>query len=62
MASLIARAKYVKLPVLMACLEKLVGWIHAYINNREPSMASDFMFVDIKSHGPFYAACQVCNS
>jgi RNA polymerase I-specific transcription initiation factor RRN3 len=58
-ASLIARAKFVRLSVLMACLEKLVTWIHSYINNREPNMSNDFMFVDIKSHGAFYAACQV---
>lgn len=59
-ASLLARAKHVDIDVTQMCLAKLVAWIHSYIEARETggSKAKDYMFTDVKSHGPFYAATQ----
>ena len=45
-------------------LERLVQWVHGYISAREDqpnngrSGHGDYMFVDIRAHGAFYAACQ----
>jgi len=57
-ASFISRANYVNVSMAKGCLEKLVSWIHAYIRNCNVSTSLDFMYTDLKCHGPFYAACQ----
>ena len=57
-ASLLARAKQIDIDMAQMCLAKLVGWIHSYIEARESGGSKDYMFTDIKSHGPFYAATQ----
>ena len=59
-ASLIARGKFCDLSVSKICLQKMVEWVHAYLAARDgvKGRQSDYMFVDIKAHGPFYAACQ----
>ena len=56
-ASFVSRAKYVSIDVAMDQLKKLTDWIHCYMASREDS-GKDYMFTDLKAHGPFYAACQ----
>ena len=49
---------------MQSFLERIVDWIHGYISAREDQPNSkrrghgDYMYVDIRAHGPFYAACQ----
>ncbi len=64
-ASLVARARFVGLPMAKVCLERLVQWVHGYISAREDQLhgrkrgvGGDYMYVDIRAHGAFYAACQ----
>jgi len=57
-ASFVSRAQFVNISMAKVCLEKLVSWIHGYIRNSNVSTALDFMYTDLKCHGPFYAACQ----
>ncbi|CAB4063889.1 RRN3 [Lepeophtheirus salmonis] len=54
---LIARGKFIPLNTAKCYLEKIVSWIHLYIKNSEYAN-KDFMYADIKTHGPFYAAVQ----
>eukprot|EP00096_Caligus_rogercresseyi_P010818 TRINITY_DN4056_c0_g1_i2.p1 TRINITY_DN4056_c0_g1~~TRINITY_DN4056_c0_g1_i2.p1 ORF type:complete len:570 (-),score=154.47 TRINITY_DN4056_c0_g1_i2:1864-3573(-) len=56
-ASLIARGKFISLSVAKSYLEKVTGWIHAYIKNSD-YVHKDFMFSDIKAHGAFYSSVQ----
>ncbi|XP_071976771.1 RNA polymerase I-specific transcription initiation factor RRN3 [Engystomops pustulosus] len=53
--SLLARAKFIPLVTVKACLDLLVNWIHGYIDNQD---AGSRAFCDLTFHGPFYAACQ----
>jgi len=58
-ASLTSRAKYVSASGLMACLEKITGWIHAYINSSTAASAAAATSTKaLACHGPFYSACQ----
>ncbi|KAM3916647.1 RNA polymerase I-specific transcription initiation factor RRN3 isoform 1-T2 [Leptodactylus fuscus] len=55
MGSFLARAKFIPVVTVKACLDLLVNWIHGYIDNQD---AGSRAFCDITFHGPFYAACQ----
>merc|ERR1712029_458872 len=52
-ASLTSRAKFVSVPVVFSCLEKVSQWIHSYI-----AMATGQSNPSLTAHAPFYAACQ----
>ncbi|KAM9304893.1 RNA polymerase I-specific transcription initiation factor RRN3 [Gastrophryne carolinensis] len=53
--SFLARAKFVPVVTVKACLDLLVNWLHSYIDNQD---AGSRAFCDLTFHGPFYAACQ----
>lgn len=52
--SIVARAKYVPLSVVITSLELLVDWIHSYIDQFDASCGK----TDINKHGHFYSLCQ----
>ncbi|XP_007568372.1 RNA polymerase I-specific transcription initiation factor RRN3-like [Poecilia formosa] len=56
MGSFMARAKFVPVLTVRACLDLLLTWIHAYIDSQDSSGRQ--VCCDISLHGPFYAACQ----
>ncbi|XP_041672707.1 RNA polymerase I-specific transcription initiation factor RRN3 isoform X2 [Cheilinus undulatus] len=56
MGSLLARAKFVPVLTVRACLDLLVSWIHGYIESQDSSGKQ--ACCDIGLHGPFYTACQ----
>ncbi|KAG8432947.1 hypothetical protein GDO86_017275 [Hymenochirus boettgeri] len=53
--SFLARAKFIPLPTVKACLDLLVNWLHCYIDNQD---AGSRAYCDVTFHGPFYAASQ----
>ncbi|KAE8579731.1 hypothetical protein XENTR_v10024164 [Xenopus tropicalis] len=53
--SFLARAKFIPLVTVKACLDLLVNWLHGYIDNQD---AGSRAYCDVTVHGPFYAACQ----
>ncbi|KAM4025781.1 RNA polymerase I-specific transcription initiation factor RRN3 isoform 1-T2 [Anomaloglossus baeobatrachus] len=53
--SFLARAKFIPVVTVKACLDLLVNWLHGYIDNQD---AGSRAFCYITFHGPFYAACQ----
>ncbi|XP_054850799.1 RNA polymerase I-specific transcription initiation factor RRN3 isoform X2 [Eublepharis macularius] len=53
--SFLARAKFIPVVTVKACLELLVNWLHKYIDNQGTGSKA---FCDIAVHGPFYATCQ----
>ncbi|RXN01997.1 RNA polymerase I-specific transcription initiation factor RRN3 [Acipenser ruthenus] len=53
--SFLARAKFLPLPTVKACLDLLVPWLHQYIDSQD---AGSKAFCDVTLHGPFYATCQ----
>ncbi|XP_075035876.1 RNA polymerase I-specific transcription initiation factor RRN3 [Mixophyes fleayi] len=53
--SFLARAKFIPVVTVKACLDLLMNWLHSYIDNQD---AGSRAFCDISVHGPFYAACQ----
>ncbi|XP_053132588.1 RNA polymerase I-specific transcription initiation factor RRN3 [Hemicordylus capensis] len=53
--SFLARAKFVPVVTVKACLDLLVNWLHLYIDNQGTGSKA---FCDVALHGPFYAACQ----
>ena len=38
-------------------MKKITNWVHGYLNARVDS-GNDFNYVDVRAHGPFYAASQ----
>uniref|UniRef100_A0A8C6KX42 RRN3 homolog, RNA polymerase I transcription factor n=1 Tax=Nothobranchius furzeri TaxID=105023 RepID=A0A8C6KX42_NOTFU len=56
LGSFLARAKFVPVLTLRACLDLLLSWIHRYIDSQDNG--SRQVCCDISLHGPFYAACQ----
>ena len=52
--SLVARADYITLSVVQTCLELLVNWIHAYIDEFDSTSGKP----DVNKHGHFYSLCQ----
>lgn len=56
-ASFIARASYVSVTTLKMFLGRISRWIHNYLDSRSDCQ-HDYGLVDLRAHGPFYAACQ----
>ena len=56
-ASLIARAKFIDVAILRLYMKKITNWVHGYLSARVDS-GNDFNYVDVRAHGPFYAASQ----
>uniref|UniRef100_A0A4W6D558 RRN3 homolog, RNA polymerase I transcription factor n=1 Tax=Lates calcarifer TaxID=8187 RepID=A0A4W6D558_LATCA len=56
LGSFLARAKFIPLPTVRACLDLLLSWIHRYIDSQDSSGKQ--ACCDISLHGPFYSACQ----
>lgn len=55
MGSFLARAKFIPIVTVRACLDLLVSWIHSYLDSQD---TVDKQFCDLDLHGPFYSACQ----
>ncbi|KAL8215434.1 UNVERIFIED_CONTAM: hypothetical protein K2H54_002052 [Gekko kuhli] len=53
--SFLARAKFIPVATVKACLELLVSWLHKYIDDQGTGSKA---FCDVALHGPFYATCQ----
>ncbi|XP_041086286.1 RNA polymerase I-specific transcription initiation factor RRN3-like [Polyodon spathula] len=53
--SFLARAKFLPIPTVKACLDLLVPWLHQYIDSQDVGSKA---FCDVSLHGPFYATCQ----
>lgn len=56
MGSFLARAKFIPVLTVRACLDLLLSWIHSYIDSQDSSGRQ--ACCDISLHGPFYTACQ----
>lgn len=56
LGSFLARAKFIPVLTVRACLDLLMSWIHRYIDGQDSSDKQTFC--DISLHGPFYSACQ----
>lgn len=56
LGSFLARAKFVPVLTVRACLDLLLTWIHGYMDSQDASGRQ--VCCDISLHGPFYAACQ----
>ncbi|XP_053473352.1 RNA polymerase I-specific transcription initiation factor RRN3 [Ictalurus furcatus] len=55
MGSFLARAKFIPIATVRACLDLLVPWLHLYIDSQDSGSKA---FCDVSVHGPFYASCQ----
>lgn len=55
MGSFLARANYLPVATVRACLDLLLPWLHQYIDSQD---AGTRAYCDISLHGPFYTACQ----
>lgn len=55
MGSFMARAKFLPISTVKACLDLLVPWLHLYIDSQDSGSKS---FCDVNLHGSFYTACQ----
>uniref|UniRef100_F6W8D3 RRN3 homolog, RNA polymerase I transcription factor n=1 Tax=Ornithorhynchus anatinus TaxID=9258 RepID=F6W8D3_ORNAN len=53
--SLLARAKFIPIITVKACLDLLVNWLHNYLDDQDVGTKA---FCDVTLHGPFYSACQ----
>ncbi|XP_056263928.1 RNA polymerase I-specific transcription initiation factor RRN3 [Pseudoliparis swirei] len=56
LGSFLARAKFIPMATVRACLDLLLSWIHGYIDSQDGSGRA--ACCDISLHGPFYSACQ----
>ncbi|XP_049602131.1 RNA polymerase I-specific transcription initiation factor RRN3 isoform X2 [Syngnathus scovelli] len=56
MGSFLARANFIPVPTVRACLDLLIPWIHRYIDSQDSKGGQ--ACCDISLHGPFYTACQ----
>uniref|UniRef100_A0A673W2W9 RRN3 homolog, RNA polymerase I transcription factor n=1 Tax=Salmo trutta TaxID=8032 RepID=A0A673W2W9_SALTR len=55
MGSFLARANFLPVATVCACLDLLVPWLHLYIDSQDSGSRA---YCDIMLHGPFYNACQ----
>ncbi|XP_069761910.1 LOW QUALITY PROTEIN: RNA polymerase I-specific transcription initiation factor RRN3 [Narcine bancroftii] len=53
--SFLARATYIPLVTVKACLDLLVPWLHHYIDSQDAGTRG---YCDVVLHGSFYCACQ----
>ncbi|XP_061555742.1 RNA polymerase I-specific transcription initiation factor RRN3 isoform X3 [Phycodurus eques] len=56
MGSFLARAKFIPVLTVRACLDLLISWIQCYIDSQDSKDRQ--ACCDISLHGPFYTACQ----
>ncbi|XP_059203952.1 RNA polymerase I-specific transcription initiation factor RRN3 [Centropristis striata] len=56
LGSFLARAKFIPVLTVRACLDLLLSWLHRYIDSQDSSGRQ--ACCDISLHGPFYSACQ----
>ncbi|KAM9784572.1 RNA polymerase I-specific transcription initiation factor RRN3 [Syngnathus typhle] len=56
MGSFLARANFIPVVTVRACLDLLIPWIHRYIDSQDSKGGQ--ACCDISLHGPFYTACQ----
>lgn len=56
LGSFLARAKFIPVVTVRACLDLLLSLIHRYIDSQDSSGKQ--VCCDISLHGPFYTACQ----
>ncbi|KAM3863545.1 RNA polymerase I-specific transcription initiation factor RRN3 [Diretmus argenteus] len=56
MGSFLARANFIPVATVRACMDLLLSWIHRYIDGQDSAGAQ--ACCDISLHGPFYAVCQ----
>ncbi|RVE68952.1 hypothetical protein OJAV_G00072840 [Oryzias javanicus] len=56
LGSFLARAKFIPMLTVRACLDLLVSWIHGYMDSQDRSDRQ--VCCDVSLHGPFYASCQ----
>uniref|UniRef100_A0A7N8YPT0 RRN3 homolog, RNA polymerase I transcription factor n=1 Tax=Mastacembelus armatus TaxID=205130 RepID=A0A7N8YPT0_9TELE len=56
LGSFLARARFIPVVTVRACLDLLVSWIHRYIDDQDKSGRQ--ACCDISLHGPFYTGCQ----
>uniref|UniRef100_A0AAQ5ZPM6 RRN3 homolog, RNA polymerase I transcription factor n=1 Tax=Amphiprion ocellaris TaxID=80972 RepID=A0AAQ5ZPM6_AMPOC len=56
LGSFLARAKFIPVLTVRACLDLLLSLIHRYIDSQDSSGRQ--VCCDISLHGPFYTACQ----
>jgi len=57
-ASLLARASYISLPLVMSWLSEMVAWAHRYMQESLDSVFIDAYCCDISRHYTFYSICQ----
>uniref|UniRef100_A0A9J8DIM5 RRN3 homolog, RNA polymerase I transcription factor n=1 Tax=Cyprinus carpio carpio TaxID=630221 RepID=A0A9J8DIM5_CYPCA len=55
MDSFMARAKFLPVSTVKACLDLLAPWLHLYIDSQDSGSKA---FCDVSLHSPFYTACQ----
>ncbi|XP_051995414.1 RNA polymerase I-specific transcription initiation factor RRN3 [Xyrauchen texanus] len=55
MGSFMARAKFLPVSTVKACMDLLVPWLHLYIDSQDLGSRA---FCDVNLHSPFYTACQ----
>ncbi|XP_062307031.1 RNA polymerase I-specific transcription initiation factor RRN3 [Osmerus eperlanus] len=55
MGSFLARAKFLPVATVRACLDLLLPWMHLYIDSQDSGTRA---YCDISLHGPFYTICQ----
>ncbi|KAM9393723.1 RNA polymerase I-specific transcription initiation factor RRN3 [Pholidichthys leucotaenia] len=56
LGSFLARAKFLPVATVRACVDLLISWIHNYIDSQDSSGKQ--VCCDISLHGPFYSTCQ----
>ncbi|XP_078483154.1 RNA polymerase I-specific transcription initiation factor RRN3 [Ciona intestinalis] len=57
-ASLLARATFIPLSTVTACIDLMVGWAHSYLREVTEFISPDVYHCDITRHGTFYSICQ----
>ncbi|EMP37346.1 RNA polymerase I-specific transcription initiation factor RRN3, partial [Chelonia mydas] len=53
--SFLARANFIPIVTVKACMDLLVNWLHVYIDNQDVGTKA---YCDVTLHGPFYSTCQ----
>ncbi|KAM6957272.1 RNA polymerase I-specific transcription initiation factor RRN3 [Aplochiton taeniatus] len=53
--SFMARANFLPLETVRACLDLLAPWLHLYVDSQDSGARA---YCDVSLHGPFYTACQ----
>uniref|UniRef100_A0A3Q0RH54 RRN3 homolog, RNA polymerase I transcription factor n=1 Tax=Amphilophus citrinellus TaxID=61819 RepID=A0A3Q0RH54_AMPCI len=56
LGSFLARAKFIPVSTVRACVDLLISWIHRYIDSQDK--CGKQVCCDVSLHGPFYTSCQ----